>query len=61
MNWWGGAGNARLIRRDGVVGSGNHSLPRYYLHLLRSVKSSNDPRIPLGAWFDQDTGVALEP
>ena len=35
---------ARRGPRDGVVGSGNHSLPRYFFHMLRSVKLSNDPR-----------------
>ena len=29
--------------RDGVVGSGNQSLPRHFIHLLRSVKPINDP------------------
>ena len=34
---------ARWGPRDGVVGLGNQSLPRHFFHLLRSVKSSNDP------------------
>lgn len=34
---------ARRGPRDGLVESVNQSLLRYFFHLLRSVKSSNDP------------------
>ena len=34
---------ARRGPRDGVAESGNQALPRYFLQLLQSVKSSNDP------------------